>query len=170
MLLLRPAQPRDALAVARIHVRAWQAAYRGLLPDRYLDALRAEDRARRYTFDPAAITDPARPETIVAERADALLGFATTAPAAGLPGTGELAALHVDPDAWRCGVGSALIAQARARLVERGCAAAVLWVMVGNTRAEQFYRADGWQLEGTRQTVEVWGTAVDELRYHRPLP
>jgi hypothetical protein len=44
---LRPAVPGDSLAVARIHVRAWQTAYRGLLPDAYLDGLRAEDRAAR---------------------------------------------------------------------------------------------------------------------------
>lgn len=33
---LRPAQPEDALAVARVHVRSWQAAYRGLLPDDHI--------------------------------------------------------------------------------------------------------------------------------------
>ena len=45
--LLRDAQPFDADAVARVHVQTWQVAYRGLLPDAYLDALRPEDRARR---------------------------------------------------------------------------------------------------------------------------
>ena len=47
---IRPAEPEDALAVARVHVRTWQAAYRSLLPDHYLDQLRAEDRAARYQF------------------------------------------------------------------------------------------------------------------------
>ncbi|HEU4734138.1 MAG TPA: GNAT family N-acetyltransferase [Kofleriaceae bacterium] len=47
---LRPAIPGDELSVARIHVRAWQAGYRGLLPAGYLESLRPEDRARRYTF------------------------------------------------------------------------------------------------------------------------
>ncbi len=49
-MLLRPAEPADAMAVARVHVRSWQAAYRGLLPDAYLDGLRPEDRAARYDF------------------------------------------------------------------------------------------------------------------------
>ena len=48
--LIRPAGPDDALAVARVHVRSWQVAYRTLLPDEYLDGLRPEERARRYTF------------------------------------------------------------------------------------------------------------------------
>src|SRR5262249_20126629 len=94
---LRPARPDDALAVARVHVRTWQAAYRGLLPDAYLDSLRAEDRARRYTFGSLG---PDQPATIVALDGDgAIVGFATTAPArdADSAGAGELAALHVDP-------------------------------------------------------------------------
>lgn len=47
---LRWAEPADAMAVAQIHVRAWQVAYRGLMPAAYLDALVPEDRAKRYTF------------------------------------------------------------------------------------------------------------------------
>jgi GNAT superfamily N-acetyltransferase len=51
------------MAVARVHVRSWQAAYRGLLPDDYLDQLRPEDRAHCYDF---ASLDPLKPRTIVA--------------------------------------------------------------------------------------------------------
>jgi GNAT superfamily N-acetyltransferase len=50
------------MAVARVHVRSWQAAYRGLLPDDYLDQLRPEDRAQSYDF---ASLDPLKPRTIV---------------------------------------------------------------------------------------------------------
>ena len=44
---VRTAQPDDAAAVAEVHVRAWQAAYRGLMADEFLDSLRPEDRAAR---------------------------------------------------------------------------------------------------------------------------
>jgi hypothetical protein len=40
-MFLRRAEPADAMEVARVHVRSWQVAYRGLLPDAYLDGLRA---------------------------------------------------------------------------------------------------------------------------------
>jgi len=49
-MILRPAEPRDALEVARVHIRTWQVAYRGLVPDEYLDSLNIEDRAARYDF------------------------------------------------------------------------------------------------------------------------
>lgn len=43
-MLVRAARTDDALAVAGVHVRSWQVGYRGLLPDAYLDGLRAEER------------------------------------------------------------------------------------------------------------------------------
>src|SRR5215471_6386244 len=75
-MLLRPAEPADALAVARVHVRSWQTAYRNLLPNDYLDQLRPEERAEKYTF---GSTDPLHPYTIVATEAGVIHGFATTA-------------------------------------------------------------------------------------------
>jgi GNAT superfamily N-acetyltransferase len=114
-MLLRPAEPNDAIAVARVHVRSWQAAYRTLMPDDYLDQLRPEDRAQRYAFDSP---DPLQPWTIVAAEAGMIHGFATTAPACDpdLLGQGELCALYVDPDQWGRGLGVALVSAARTRL------------------------------------------------------
>ena len=36
-MLLLPAEPDDAIAVARVHVGSWQAAYRTLLLGDYFD-------------------------------------------------------------------------------------------------------------------------------------
>jgi hypothetical protein len=63
----------------------------------------------------------------------------------------------------------ALVSAARARLLELGFRHAVLWVMAGNTRAERFYRLDGWAPDGLRRTESVWGAVADELRYRRAL-
>jgi GNAT superfamily N-acetyltransferase len=154
---LRPAVPADAFAVARVHVRAWQVGYRGLLPAEYLDSLRAEDRAARYTFGRAD-----GPRTTVAVDNGELVGLATIHGA-------ELCALHVDPAAWGRGVGRALIALARADLAAAGVTEAHVWVLVGNTRAERFYQRDGWTTDGTRRSDTVWGAVVEEIAYRRRL-
>jgi GNAT superfamily N-acetyltransferase len=167
-MLIRPAQPNDALAIARVHVRSWQAAYRGLMPDEYLDQLRAEDRAARYEL---ANVDPGKPYTIVVVCDAAIVGFASTMPARDndLTGYGELCALYVDPEYLGRGIGVVLVAAARGWLMESGFERAVLWVLAGNTRAERFYRNDGWVADGTRRTDIVWGVTVEELRYRREL-
>lgn len=169
MLSVRAAEPADALAVARVHVRSWQVGYRGLLPGDYLDRLRPEERAGRYTFGQISA---AGPETIVAVDDDAICGFATIGPAWGpdQPTGGELLALYVDPDWWRRRIGRRLLNEARRQLSERGFTEAILWVLVGNLRGELFYQADGWLPDGTRREDQVWGARVDEVRYGRALP
>jgi hypothetical protein len=42
---VRAATAADAPAMGQLVVRAWQAAYRGQMPDDYLNDLRAEERA-----------------------------------------------------------------------------------------------------------------------------
>ena len=165
---LRRAEPADALAVARVHVRSWQAAYRKLMPDDYLDQLRPEDRAKKYDF---GNLDPIRPQTIIATESGGIRGFATTAPAqdSNMSDYGELCALYVDPDHWGRGIGVALVSAARARLFDLGFRNAILWVLVGNVRAERFYRRDQWTPDGGRRTEDRWGFKVNDVRYRRNL-
>ncbi|MFN8218128.1 MAG: GNAT family N-acetyltransferase [Solirubrobacterales bacterium] len=175
---IREARPEDALAVAAIHVRAWQRAYRGLIADEFLDALRPQDRAARYTF---GSRDPEAPRTLLAvaepavaagaPAAEELLGFATFGPCRDpdLPAAGEIHALYVDPERWRGGTGRLLLARARAGLRERGHREAVLWVLLGNEAAERFYEADGWRRDGAERTEQPYGVISRVRRFRRAL-
>ena len=169
MWTLRDARPDDAAAVARVHVRTWQIAYRGLLPDEYLDGQRPEARAARYAF---GSPNPNLPSTVVAVDDGVIRGFATTGRSrdADSSATGELLGLYVEPEAWGLGVGRLLIADARARLHTRGFSEATLWVLVGNHRAHRFYRCDGWQPDGRSKTDQVRAVPVEVMRYRRSLP
>jgi GNAT superfamily N-acetyltransferase len=167
-MIIRLAMPADARAVAGVHVRSWQSAYRSLLPAEYLDSLRPEDRAARYDF---SHIDPQKPCTLVAEIDVAICGFATTMPSrdADLPDHGELAALYVEPSLWNRGLGVALIQAARAQMVELGFRQASLWLLKGNERAGRFYRLDGWTPDGAYKPDRVWGVDVEEFRHRRAL-
>jgi ribosomal protein S18 acetylase RimI-like enzyme len=165
VVITRIATPEDAAAVAGVHVRSWQAAYRGLFSDEYLDGLRAEDRMARYTLGETGTGDLA---TILAVDEGAVCGFATTGLAQDddVPGAGEVYALYVDPGAWGHGVGRLLMAEARIDIGRRrGCSEAVLWVLVGNSRAQRFYRADGWLPDGGRRVETIWGVWADLARW-----
>jgi GNAT superfamily N-acetyltransferase len=167
-MIIRLAMPADALAVAWVHVRSWQSAYRSLLPAEYLDSLRPEDRAAHYDF---SHIDPQKPRTLVVEIDGVLCGFATTMQSrdAGLPDNGELAALYVEPAHWDRGLGVALMQAARAQMVELGFRQALLWLLKGNDRAGRFYRLDGWAPDGAHRSDCVWGIDVEEFRYRRAL-
>jgi GNAT superfamily N-acetyltransferase len=170
---LREARRGDEPAVADIHVRAWQEAYRGLIPDEFLDDLDPADRARTYTFE---ADDPAAPTTLVAVQegedcGEIILGFATFSPSRDLdaPDHGEVVALYVDPDRYESGVGRLLMAETRRRLWVAGYTEALLWVLDGNDRAVRFYAGEGWTADGATRVEEPYGVVSNVSRFRRPL-
>ena len=75
---IREAVPGDARAIAEIHVRSWQATYRGQLTDEYLDGLTVEDRVEQHR---RSLEEPhAGWTTWVADEGSGPVGFAVTGP------------------------------------------------------------------------------------------
>jgi ribosomal protein S18 acetylase RimI-like enzyme len=165
MVTVRPATTADAPAMGRLHVRAWQAAYRGHMPDAYLDGLSPTGRAAYW--DEALRREGRRGVVLVAERAREVVGFAAAGPSPDPEGAGELYSINVDPGAWGTGAGRALLQAAQAELARLGFDEAVLWVLPANARARRFYEAAGWVADGTERSAEVLGVAVPEMRYRR---
>ena len=66
-LVVREADIEDAPAVAGIHVRAWLAAYRGLMPDEWLDGVTVKQRTQSWREILAGARDPG--STLVGEDA-----------------------------------------------------------------------------------------------------
>src|SRR4029450_12861223 len=107
----------DAPAMGRLHVRAWQAAYRGHMPDDYLDGLRASERAAGWGGGPGR--GRPRGAVLVAERDGEVVGFAALGPSPDPEGAGELFAINVDPAHWGSGAGRALLEAAHDALARR---------------------------------------------------
>jgi GNAT superfamily N-acetyltransferase len=164
---LREARRGDELAVAELHVRSWQEAYRELMPAEFLAGLDPRDRAGRYDFGGG---DDA-PTTLVAVEGDRIAGFVTFVASRDVdaPGLGEVVALYVDPDRHEGGVGRLLMAEARRDMRESGFAEAILWVLDGNVRAAGFYEREGWSPDGARREENVYGIASNVSRFRRAL-
>lgn len=166
--VIRGATPNDAADIASVQVRAWQAAYRGIMPDDYLDGLEPDQRESMWRGLLEA-DDPDR-QILVATVADQVIGFAAFGPArSGEPTTGELYALNVDPAAWAAGHGRRLLHQATEWLAAARFADAVLFVAAENGRARRLYESEQWTTDGNEVTGDVLGAAVREVRYRRRL-
>ena len=118
MVTVRPATVADAPAMGRLVVRAWQAAYRGHMPDEYLDGLRAEDRAAYW--EGVLGRDDLQGTILVVEREGEVVGFAALGPSPDPEGAGELYAINVDPSHWGTGAGRALLEAAQDELARLG--------------------------------------------------
>jgi ribosomal protein S18 acetylase RimI-like enzyme len=165
---LRRAQAEDAGKLAQVHVDAWQAAYRGVVPDSFLQGFtyqRREDAFRRAlltgleeTYLLEEIDRPVAILTIGASR-DADLDASRT---------GEIWGIYIVPDRWRQGIGTALVRETEQMLRARGYGEIVLWVLEGNADARRFYEAMGFAVDGASKIVQL-GIPLKAVRYRKML-
>jgi len=166
--LIRKASEHEAARISQIHVAAWKAAYRGLIPDDYLDSL---DPLQRTVTWKALIGAPEE-LVLVAVRGPRIVGFcslgASRDPAAP-PEIAEISSLYVEPGEWRQGAGSSLVEAAVDHAVKQRFREMSLWVLATNERAKRFYAAAGFEPDGTEKEDRRLGFPIHELRYHREL-
>lgn len=161
MFTIRREEPDDAEAVARVHVRSWQAGYAGIMPDEVLGRLNPAAWAqRRRDLGTAAPEHPFT--TLLAEAGGTLAGFTTFGPYRNNqdrgdldPAYGEILAMYLESRWWGAGAGRALLAAARAGLAERGWAEYRVWVLADNLRARRFYQRAGLSPDGEESTYPV---------------
>jgi ribosomal protein S18 acetylase RimI-like enzyme len=151
-------------------VAAWQAAYRGLLPDHVLDHLSIEESEGRWK---ERIAEPWG-HILVVEHGGRIVGYAacgsTQDEDLDRQGVGEIYVMYVHPDTWRRGHGSALIDECLAHLRQDGFREAILWVLEGNAQAIGFYEAGNFRADGASKVKHrADGTEMSLVRYRRHI-
>jgi GNAT superfamily N-acetyltransferase len=149
--LIREATAIDAEAISRVRVRSWQAAYRGIIDDAYLDAMSIEAGRDRYlrTFDPDPAASFAR---VCADDDGRVTGFAmagATRSRVAAPRSAEVYLIYLLPAVQRQGLGTRLMRSMARGLERRGMGSLVVWALVRNEPACRFY-----ERLGGRRTVE----------------
>ena len=167
---VRPAAPRDAKAIAEIHVATWQAAYQGVIPDDFLKAMTVEKRLA-YWREAIEFSDPQILVAVDAEKVVGFVGFDRSRDAGTKSTVGEIWALYISPEHWRQGAGLALWDGARDGLKDEGCTQVTLWVLVANERALQFYeQAAGFKREmASLRTTAFGASKLEEIRLKRSI-
>lgn len=166
---VRHATPRDAKAVAEIHVASWHAAYAGLMPDEHLKSFTVE---KRQAFWREAI-EFSEPQLLVATEGDKVVAFCgfDRSRDKGTPSTtGEIWAFYADPAYWGKGAGLALWDATLEACVEEGFNLLTLWVLLRNERALRFYELAGFKRDmPSLKTVAAGSVKLEEIRLKRPI-
>lgn len=163
---IRRASVDDAEGIAHVHVGTWQSAYRGIVPDDYLDGLNVAARVEGYRRF-RTLEDPARPMW-VCEINESIVGFVGVGPSIDEDGIGELYAIYVSEEQWGSGAGDELMKQATEWLRSR-YRQATLWVLSENERARRFYERLGWFFDGTTKDDDRGSFVLHEVRYRVEL-
>ena len=144
---VRPAFPEDAEAIAKVHVKGWQEAYVGLLPQAVLDRQSVPYRLRLwsdYLKEP-----PGQRWTYVAvDPALGIVGFvgATRAKPALYGPAFKIPVLYILQSHARQGLGRRLMHELATALSGQGHGAVALWSLESNRPARAFYAAIGGKL------------------------
>lgn len=151
----------DLFAVSRVYEESWRMAYRGLLPQEYLDALPAGNWV--------PFLEQAGRESLLLLDGDDIVGAAGCC--AGrvpeLSGWGEIASIYLLPEYWGKGWGKMLFSAAVEQLEAMGYRNLFLWVLEGNQRARVFYERMGFRPSETYRDDEIGGRPVQEIQYRR---
>ncbi|MER6157818.1 GNAT family N-acetyltransferase [Streptomyces sp. NPDC001868] len=169
-LRIREMTPADCRPVAEIRVGGWRAAYAGLVPQSYLDAMDVEEDAEKRRV---MLSKPDSPVVnLIAERAGEVVGWAAYGPYRDgdvRTDDAELYALYVRPDDFGGGVGGALLKACTENCATTGHGRMLLWVLRENTRARRFYERHGFTADGAEEPFVIDGVEVPETRYARRL-
>ena len=166
---VRPATPRDAPAIASIHVNTWKEAYEGILPEADLNGISLEKRLKQWS-EAIKFSDPQVYVAIDEDRIVGFVGFDRSRDPKSKATTGEIWAIYVGPGDWDLGAGLALWDAARDGLVDEGCTDVTLWVMLRNERAIRFFELAGFKRElNTARTTPMGSVKVEEIRMKRKL-
>ncbi len=167
---VRRARVDDARAIAEVHVRSWQAAYRGLIDEKVLMNLSVE--GRQAMWETFLQQEP--PIIFVAEKDSEVIGFCSFGPVRDGDDesscVAEIMCLYVQPENWRAGVGTALWRQALGTITADGFDAIILWVLDTNLRARTFYERIGFEADGATKSEQLADSVtLSEVRYRRAI-
>ena len=163
---VRLAVPADALELAEVHMRSWEAAYKGIIPDDFI----REKNAKRSEQWKEIITDVNSTRYTI--RQDSIIVGLMCLDQAGDDDLNsdvyELQAIYLHPDHFRQGIGTIAMRFAFDKARSLGKTAIVLWVLADNTDSISFYEKCGFAADGKAKDLE-YGRILKGIRMRRTL-
>ena len=165
---VRVARETDTPAVGLVQATVWREAYAGVLPAEVLETF--EPQAFASVWRQSLASPPQGIYRLLAACAgDQVVGFAAIGPSQdpdASPGTGELSALAVHPQARRVGHGSRLLNAAVDTLRGAGADRLHTWVLAGDEATRAFLLDAGLDPDGAfrDRVVSPDGDTAREVR------
>lgn len=165
-MIVREPSKDDARGLAEVHVRSWQAAYKGQVPDDFLASLSVDRREKDWR---QLVRSPSN-KVLVAEAEQRIVAFSSFGPVRDEEldknSVGEVYAIYALEEFWDCGIGRRLMEASLAVLREMNCSMVKIWVLETNQRAISFYQKFGFIAEDMQKVEARGGVELREIRYN----
>lgn len=159
MEIRKVTQADDFDAISRIYSLSWKTAYKGIVPQQYLDGLsetRWSDMLASDSWDSLVVVVDGK-----------YIGTSSFCPARDefMYGSGEIISIYLLPDYFGRGYGKLLLNAVVSELAKLGYSQIYLWVLEDNVRARTFYERNGFLPTSDKTTANIGGEDLTEIRY-----
>jgi len=149
----------DRNLISRVYEESWKFAYKGIIPQDYLDSI-PEGRW-------ASGLDKQDRQTLVCVDNGKIVGTSSFCESRfeQYQGWGEIVSIYLLPEYIGKGCGKLLMKAALSELKRQGYENVFLWVLEENNRARRFYEGYGFLLTGDVLDDNIGGRDLREARY-----
>lgn len=153
-------QTDDFDAVSRIYALSWKTAYKGIVPQQYLDKLSETNWSDKLSNNHLL-------DSFVVIVDDKYIGTSSFCPARdeSMQGWGEIVSIYLLPDYYGKGCGKLLLDNVISELVKSEYSKIYLWVLEDNMRARNFYEKYGFVPTSNRMPINIGGEDLIEMMY-----
>ncbi len=161
---IRKATIDDIKDISRIHALSWKSAYKGIIPQTYLDELKEDFWVSAFE---TWLNDKVLTAQVMMENGS-IIGCVAYGKARdkSLFSWGEIVSIYLLPEYFGKGYGNKLLESALLDLKQSGFQNIYLWVLKQNQRARYFYEKNKWRFNEDDECVcEIAGKQLTEIRY-----
>ena len=153
----------DRLEISNVYEQSWKSAYKGMIPQDYLDSIPSGRWAEKVDNPDWHTLVCVEDEKIVGTSSFCESRFDT------FPGYGEVISIYLLPEYVGRGYGRQLMEKALAELKQMGYKKVMLWVLEENTNARDFYERMGFQLASEVRDDSIGGKSIREVSYEKDM-
>ena len=153
----------DRLEISNVYEQSWKSAYKGMIPQDYLDSI----PSGRW----AAKVDNPSWHSLVCVEDGKIVGTSSFCESRfdTFPGYGEVISIYLLPEYVGRGYGRQLMEKALAELKQMGYKKVMLWVLEENSIARDFYERMGFQLASEVRDDSIGGKSIREVSYEKDM-
>ena len=164
--LIRMAQQSDCAELAKVHVASWQAGFKGIINQDYLDKLDVDARALGWS----KLLSGERDKVYLQFDSESLIGFTSSCHCRDDDAQvtwGEIVTFYFLEQYWGKGFSHKLMSHALEQLELSGNDVTTIWVLKDNFRAQKFYAKHRFVFDGKEKIVDRGPVVLHELRMTR---
>ena len=164
-ITIRKVLPEDVYDYTVCHIACWNAAFRGIVSDEYLDNMSAEIEERVERLK-KTLDRPGNSEFYCVIFEGRMIGRLIIGKSQDedKPDAGAIVAIYLLDEFWGKGYGREMMDFAIGALKRLGYREVVLWTPKENERAKRFYEKYGFTADGATKEMGI-GKALVIIRY-----